>query len=70
MILYDFFVEKILPLFVDLSKFPHGEKIFYYFFVAVLTYCIVVFFIYIPFKLIFNLITKFTNNKKNIGDLW
>lgn len=71
MIVYDFLVNVIIPLFVDLTKFDNGEKIFFYFYVAVLTGTLVIMFIYIPFKLIWNILSKATNNKKNTYfDLW
>jgi hypothetical protein len=71
MIVYTFLLEKIIPLFVDISLFPEGEKIFFYFFVAVLTGCLVITFLYIPFKLIWNMLSRLTNNKKNTHfDLW
>lgn len=71
MVVYDFFVTYVVPLFVDLSLFPEGEKIFYYFFVAVITGCLIISFIYIPFKLGWNWLSKMTKNKKGTNfDLW
>lgn len=71
MVVYDFFVIYVLPLFVDLTRFPEGEKIFYYFFTAVITGCLVISFIYIPFKLGWNWLGRMTKNKKNTHfDLW
>lgn len=71
MVVYDFFVTYVLPLFVDLSKFEHGEAIFYYFFTAVITLCLVISFIYIPFKIGWNWISRITKNRKGTHfDLW
>lgn len=68
---YGFFIQKIIPLFVDLSLFPEGEKIFFYFFVAVLTGVLVITFIYIPAKLLWNMISKASKNKRSTHfDLW
>ena len=71
MVVYDFLMDKIIPLFIDISLFSHGEEIFFYFFTAVLTGCLVITFLYIPFKLIWNMLSRLTNNKKNTHwDLW
>ena len=71
MIVYDFFLTRILPLFVDLSKFYYGERIFFYSFVAVITFIILDFFLLMPYLVFKHFTRKMVGFKgKKGGKLW
>jgi hypothetical protein len=64
MSLYDVFITYIVPLFVDLQKFPHGEAVFYYAFEALTLGIVLYICVCLPFKFLLWLTSSKRNNNR------